>query len=205
MPIGRLHVLTDFHFQQRLSHAELARRALRGGADTIQFRHKTADIRHQLREAEPTARACRDAGGTLIVNDRIDIMLAVEAEGVHLGQTDFPVDAARRLLGPDVLIGATATTTRQTIRAQQQGADYVGFGPVFPTHSKENPASVKGLRGLEKACRAVDIPLIAIAGMTPDRVPQALQAGAHGVAVMTAITTADDPEEATRRFRRALG
>ena len=204
MPIGRLHVLTDFHFQQHLSHAELARRALRGGADTIQFRHKAAGIRHQLHQAELTARACRDAGEPLIVNDRIDVMLAVEADGVHLGQTDFPIDAARRLLGPEALIGATATTTKQAVRAQKEGADYIGFGPVFPTHSKKNPASVKGLRGLEETCRAVDIPIIAIAGMTPERASQALQAGAHGVAVMTAITMADDPEEATRQFRRAL-
>jgi len=202
--IGRLHVLTDFFFQQRLSHAALAQRVLAGGADTIQFRQKKGGVRHLLHEARPVAQVCHDAQVPLLINDRIDIALAVGAAGVHLGQADFPVADARRLLGEDALVGATATTRQQAEEAAAAGADYIGFGPVFPTASKDNPASVKGLRALMEVCQAVSLPVIAIAGMTPERVPEVLAAGAHGVAVMTAITTAADPTAATRHFRTAI-
>ena len=102
------------------------------------------------------------------------------------------------------MIGATATTAEAAAQAQADGADYVGFGPVFPTASKANPASVKGLDGLARACAAVTVPVIAIAGVTPERVGSCLEAGAWGVAVMTAVTTAAEPARATAAFREAL-
>lgn len=202
-PLGRLHVLTDFFLQQRFSHAELARRALDGGADTIQFRQKAGGLRHKLYEARRVAAVCRAAGASLIIDDHIDIALALGA-GVHLGQTDFPVEEARRLLGPGELIGATATTPAQVHRACRAGADYVGFGPVFSTGSKDNPSAVKGLHGLAAACAAASVPVIAIAGMTPERVRPALDAGAHGVAVLSAVALASDPAAAAARFRAAI-
>lgn len=206
--IGRLHVLTDLHLQQRHSHADLARMAMAGGADTLQFRHKAGSLREKLALLRPTAQACQDGGVPLLVDDHLDLALAVGAEGVHLGQLDLPVAEARAVLdrcaGPTRLIGATATTVQQAIDAQAAGADYVGFGPVFPTASKANPASVKGVEGLRAVCAALAIPVIAIAGMTPERVAAVLDAGAHGVAVMSAITLADDPVQATARFREAL-
>ena len=204
MPVGRLHVLTDFVFQQRFANADLAALAVRGGADTIQFRHKVASVRARLHEAERTAEACRTAGVPLLVNDDLALALAVGAAGVHLGQLDLPVAVARRILGPDALIGATVTDAAQARDAEAAGASYLGFGPVFPTQSKRNPASVKGLAGLADACAAVSIPVIAIAGITPERVSAVLDAGAHGVAVMTAITTAADPEAATAAFRHEI-
>jgi thiamine-phosphate pyrophosphorylase len=202
--IGRLHVLTDFHLQQRRPHAELARLAIRGGADSIQFRQKHGGIQNILIEAHRVAQVCRDASIPLIVDDRIDVMQAVGASGVHLGQQDFPVDEARALLGPDATIGATATKTHQVEDAYEMGADYIGFGPVFPTTSKRNPKSVKGPEGVREASEAVPIPIIAIGGITHDRVRPALEAGAHGVAVLSAICTAKNPERATARFRAAI-
>lgn len=204
MSIGRLHVLTDFHFQQRLTHAQLARLAAAAGADTIQFRQKAGHIQHRLYEAERTAAACREAGCTLLIDDDLTLALATGAAGVHLGQTDLPVGVARRILGAAAVVGATANTTRQAVDAWQAGADYIGFGPVFPTRSKANPAAVRGLAGLREACEAVPIPVVAIAGITPERVASVLEQGAHGVAVMTAVTTAPDPAAATRRFRAAI-
>ncbi len=204
MSIGRLHVLTDFHFQQRYSHAELARLAIEGGADTIQFRQKTGGIRHVLHEARLVREVCRSRGVPLLIDDHVDVMLAVGAEGVHLGQTDLPIDVARSILGPEAIIGATATTRAQAEAACEAGASYIGFGPVFPTSSKARVDSVKGLDGLEEVCRSVPIPVIAIAGITPQRVRPVLQAGAHGIAVMTAITLADRPDQMTARFRRIL-
>ncbi len=202
--IGTLHVLTDFHLQQEHAHEELARMAIRGGADSIQFRQKHGGIQNILIEARSVADVCRDASLPLIVDDRIDVAQAVDAPGVHLGQNDFPVDAARDILGPDVLIGATATKPGQAADAYEQGADYIGFGPVFPTTSKRNPKSVKGPEGLADACESVPIPVIAIGGITHDRVRPALEAGAHGVAVLSAVATATDPEQATARFRAAI-
>jgi thiamine-phosphate pyrophosphorylase len=204
MSIGRLHILTDFHFQQRLSHAELAERAIAGGADVIQFRQKPGTIRGKLYELQRTAAACRTGGALLIVDDHLDLALAVGAGGVHLGQDDLPVTIARTVLGDELVIGATASNADEARRAEDQGADYIGFGPVFPTSSKTNPAPIQGLRGLEAACRAVEVPVIGIAGMTPERVRSVLEAGAHGVAVMTAVTTAADVQAATVEFRRAV-
>lgn len=202
--LGRFHLLTDFHFQQRFTHAELAALGIEGGADIIQFRQKEGDIRAFLHEAEKTARACRERNTPLLINDRLDVMLGVEAAGIHLGQLDLPVRLARRILGPQAIIGATASTVRDALKAEEDGADYVGFGPVFETRSKANPASVKGLQGLEEVCKAVTIPVIAIAGITPERVRPVMEAGAYGFAVMTAITTAPSPTRAARHFRQEL-
>lgn len=202
--IGRLHVLTDFHLQQQHAHADLARMAVRGGADTIQFRQKHGGIQNILIEARKVAQVCRDASIPLVVDDRVDVTQSIGATGVHLGQNDFPVDAARSILGPDALIGATATKPEQAVRAYEMGADYIGFGPVFPTTSKRNPKSVKGPEGVRDASEAVPIPIIAIGGITHDRVRPALEAGAHGVAVLSAICTAKNPERATARFRAAI-
>ena len=207
-PIGRLHVLTDFHFQQRWSHADLARLAAAGGADTVQFRHKTGTTRHRLVSLRPTVTACTEAGVPCLVDDHLDLALAIGASGVHLGALDLPVADARRVadrLGADgFVIGATATTAEAARDAEAAGADYVGFGPVFPTASKASPARVKGLAGLAEAAAAVSIPVIAIAGITPERVGPCLDAGAWGVAVMTAVTTADDVTAAAAAFREAI-
>ena len=203
-PLGRLHVLTDTTRQERFSHAELARRALRGGAGVVQFRQKSSPIRAKLRAARAVAHVCAEAGAPLVVNDHLDVAQAVGAAGVHLGQDDFPVADARRVLGPDALIGATATTPNQARAASDDGADYVGFGPVFSTDSKADPASVKGVDGLRAACRAAGAPVVAIAGMTPERVGPCLKAGAHGVAVLGGVACANDPQQATCRYRTAL-
>lgn len=202
--IGRLHVITDFKMQQELSHAELARLAVRGGADTIQFRQKHGGIRNQLIEAHKTQAVCTDASIPLIINDRVDVAQAVGAAGIHLGQRDFPVDQARELLGEEFIIGATATTAEQAEEAYELGASYVGFGPVFETRSKRNPSNVKGLENLADACEAVPIPVIAIGGITHDRVRPILDAGAYGIAVLSAVATANNPERATARFRAAI-
>lgn len=203
-PIGKLHVLTDYHFQQRFSHAELARLAIEGGADAIQFRQKSGGIRHILREAQTTADVCRSHAVAFLINDRIDAALACDASGIHLGQTDFPIREARRILGDDKIIGATATTLDQALKAQDEGADYIGFGPVYETGSKSNPASVKGLRTLAAVCSELSIPVIGIAGIRAKRAQAVIRSGAHGVAVMTAVSTAHDPAQATREIRAAI-
>ena len=197
MEIGRLHVLTDYHLQQRWPHWTIARMAIRGGADVVQFREKHAGIRHVLHEAVRVAAECRAGDVPLIVDDRLDVAMAVGADGLHLGNDDMPVGIARRILGDSAVIGGTATTLEAARRAESEGASYIGFGPVYPTRSKANPASVKGLSGLARVCSSVRIPVIAIAGITAERVADVMRAGAHGVAVMTAVTLAPDPVAAT--------
>ena len=208
LPVGRLHVLTDLHFQQWHDHDHLATLAAAGGAETIQFRQKTGTVRDWLAGLRPTVAACRAAGVPCIVDDRLDLALAAGADGVHLGQLDLPVADARAIVdalgGACRLVGATASTAAEAAEAEAAGADYIGFGPVYATGSKASPASVKGVAGLAKACAAVRIPVIAIAGITAERVAPCLDAGAWGVAVMTAVTTADDVTAATARFRDAL-
>ena len=203
-PVGRLHVLTDFFFQQRYTHGQLARLLVDGGADVVQVRQKAGGPRHRLLAAQAVAQALQGDHVQWLVDDDVAIAAASGAHGVHLGQTDLPVPAARRVLGEHRLVGATATTAAQALQAQHEGADYIGFGPVFTTRSKDNPASVKGLVGLRAACEAVSIPVIAIAGITTERIVSVLEAGAHGVAVLSEIVLADDPEAATAAFRAAL-
>lgn len=202
--IGRLHVLTDFHYQQRFGADQLAELAIRGGADTIQFRQKRGPIRHKLAEAERVARVCRDSGTTLIIDDHLDVCLGVGADGVHLGQEDFPIDIARRILGDDCIIGATATTLEQARKAWEEGADYIGFGPIFPTGSKEKLASVKGTDVLAAVCDALEIPVIAIAGISLERIEPIMRAGAYGVAVLSAISGSRDPSTAASEIKAEL-
>ena len=204
LSVGRLHVLTDYHFQQRYSHAELSELAIRGGADTIQFRQKSGHVRHRLRSAKNTASVCSRTSTTLIIDDDIALALSVQASGVHLGADDFPVFEARQLLTPPRLIGATATTLEQALAAQDAGADYIGFGPVFRTQSKFNPTSVKGLTQLNRVCQSVSIPVIAIAGITVHRVESVLDSGAFGIAVMSAVSLAADPTSATGELREMI-
>jgi len=202
--IGRLHVLTDYTFQQRLTHAQLAEAAIRGGADVIQFRQKAGSIRDLVANAHDVAAVCRARGTTLLIDDHVDVALAVGADGVHLGQDDLPLSYARSVLGDGAIIGITAPSLDQARAAMIGGADYIGFGPVYPTRSKANPSATKGLEGVLEMANAVDIPIIGIAGITAKRCQDVLRAGAHGVAVMTAISCHDDPEAATREFARAI-
>ena len=202
--VGRLHVVTDATLQRRYAHADVARLAARGGADAVQFRQKTGTHRARWLALRDAAEALRGTGAALVVDDHADLALAAGA-GLHVGQTDLPVAVARRLLGPGATIGATATTADAARRAEADGASYVGFGPVFATASKANPDSVKGLGGLAEACAAVQIPVVAIGGITLARVAGVMAAGAWGVAVLSAVVCAADVEAAARRFAEALG
>lgn len=205
--IGRLHFLTDTEFQTRFSLEEIVLLALQGGADTIQFRQKSGTARDRLEKLRTVKSLCETHAVTFIVNDYLDLALAAGADGVHLGQDDLPIETARGLstqLATEFIIGATVTTREQAVKAEAEGADYLGFGPVFETSSKKNPAAVKGTKGLSEAVEAVRIPVVAIAGITVERVADVLETGAHGIAVMTAISTADDPENEAQRFTRVI-
>jgi thiamine-phosphate pyrophosphorylase len=202
--IGRLHILTDIVLQNRFSHMELAKSAIRGGADTIQFRQKEGSTREMIQVARDVKQACVESGVTFIVNDRVDVAIASEADGVHLGQDDFPIPLARELLGKERIIGGSAATMEEARKCLSDGADYVGFGPVYPTSSKDDAGPVSGISILKDVVEAIPLPIIAIGGVSAENTIEVIQAGAHGIAVISAVCCQEDPEQATRDLYRAL-
>ena len=133
--IGKLHILTDTILQSRFSHIELTEKAIAGGADTIQFRHKQGPTREMIQVSTEIKRLCTEKGVIFIVNDRIDVAIASEADGVHLGQDDFPIPLARKLLGDNRIIGGSAATMEEARKCLSDGADYVGFGQLLANRS----------------------------------------------------------------------
>lgn len=200
--VPQLHVLTD----ERPADAVLAftDTVLSAGAPGLQLRTKQRSDRDWLRLATAVAARCREAGATCIVNDRADVAVAAGAHGVHLGADDLPVAAARAVVGPDLLVGATARDAEQAAAAVADGADYLGVGPVFETTTKAGLPAPIGPAGLAAVAAAVDVPVIGISGITAERVAEVLAAGAHGVAVTSAVTRADDPAAAVRGLLAAI-
>jgi len=200
----RLHVLTDRALSRGRSTAEVVTAALAGGATVVQLRDKERTGATLVRVGHHLRALTRARGGLLIVNDRVDVALAIDADGAHVGQDDLPAREARRVLGPDRLLGVSARTVEEAVRAAGEGADYIGFGPVFPTTTKGEAGPPRGLEDLRRACRAVAVPIVAIGGITPDNVGDVLVAGAAGVAVIAAVVTAPDIAAATRTLREAI-
>lgn len=192
MPSYDLCVITRNVEHLNRTHLDVARAALEGGATIIQFRDKELDSRALLDLATQLRQLTRARGATFIVNDRVDIALASDADGVHLGQDDLPISAARGILGPHALIGASATTPPEALAAQQAGASYLGVGPIFPTPSKADAGEAIGLTALTEIRRAVTIPVLAIGGLTCENIPGVIHAGADGIAVISAVAEAPD-------------
>ena len=203
--LGRLHVITDEVLQTRFSHAELAAMATRGGADTVQYREKRPRLTRELvADASAVVAACAANGASCIVDDRADVTAAAGAHGLHLGRDDLAPAVARRLLGPDVLLGGTANSIEEAREVWQRSIDYLGVGPVYGTQSKANPAPVLGIPQLRAIVRQCPVPVIAIGSITAGRVAEVLEAGAYGIAVLSAITCAADPEAAASEFANAI-
>ncbi len=169
----------------------LAETMLEAGARIMQLRLKDAPGRDFLAAARAIAEMCRKRGATLIVNDRVDIAILTGAHGVHLGQTDLPLDAARRIIGHDRMIGISTHNLEQARAAEDGGADYIGFGPMYPGGLRNN-ASGKGLDELRVIRAAIKIPIVAIGGITEARVAETLAAGADAVAIITDVVNAPD-------------
>jgi thiamine-phosphate pyrophosphorylase len=195
--LGRLHVIVD--------SLDLARHAVASGAPVLQVRVKGLLDREVYERAASIAELCRDTGVTCIVNDRTDVALAVGAHGVHVGSGDLPVPVVRQLVGAALLVGGTARDPATARRLVAGGADYLGVGPCFPTSSKTGLPEPGGPERVRAVVAAVDVPVVAIAGVTAARVPALIAAGAWGVAVIGAVCDADDPATATKELLAALG
>jgi len=199
----RLYVIIDRAATGTRPLAQIAHAAIRGGADVLQLRDKTASTKALLAEAAGLLRLTRAAGIPFIVNDRADIAHAVGADGVHLGQEDMPVAAARRLLGPGRLIGKSTHTLEQARTAEDEGPDYIGVGPIFPTPTKPDYGHV-GLGLITQVMQQVKVPAVCIGGIDADNLTQVLEAGAERIAVVRAVCAASSPEAAARRLKEAL-
>jgi thiamine-phosphate pyrophosphorylase len=202
--IGRLHVITDTELQDLFSHVELARMAIAGGADTVQFRQKEGSTRKMIQTAREMKHLCASAGVTFIVNDRLDVAIASESDGVHLGQDDFPIPLAREILGENKIIGGSAVTLDEARKCLEESADYVGFGPVYPTTSKADAGPVSGINLLKEVIDKVSLTFIAIGGVNKNNALEVIRAGAQGIAVISAVCCQQDPEKATRELFQAL-
>ena len=196
--IGVLHVITDTALQSRFTHAELAELASEGGADTVQFRQKHGTTRELIAMAQDMQTICVQHKVPLIVNDRADIALAVGATGTHFGQDDMPVSIGRQILSTKAIIGASARTEDKILEAISEGADYIGFGPIYGTTSKSDAEMPKGLERLRRMCDIAACPVIAIGGISVQTAGDVIRAGAHGIAVISAVCAHPEPTVATQ-------
>ncbi len=191
-----LCVITD----ETLCPLSLAEKSLKGGAAMIQLRHKHASGSQLFLWAVEILKLCRQYQALCIINDRVDIAMASRADGVHLGQQDMPIEAARKLLGHDRIIGITASSLKEALQAQKDGADYIGFGHIFPTSSKKKESAPLGTETLRQAATNLSLPIVAIGGISHENAASLISSGASAVAVISAVSRATDPTLATRNL-----
>lgn len=193
------------HFTQQISYAEGIRMALEGGCRWIQLRMKDAPAEEIIACAEEVLPLCRRHGAKFLLDDHVELVRQLGADGVHLGKNDMPVDEARKILGPDIIIGGTANTIEDIIRLHKQGADYIGCGPFRFTTTKKNLSPILGLDGykgivLKMKELGIDLPIVAIGGITVEDIPAVMGTGVSGIALSGAILGASDPVEMTARI-----
>ncbi len=188
-----LYVVTDENLSNGYSHAEIAKLAVDGGANVIQFRDKDMDSASLFAEAVKIRRITKDKA-LFIVNDRLDIALASKADGVHLGQSDLPVDVVRRLVPEDFIIGISIGSVEEALKGVRDGADYVAVSPVFSTGSKPDAGTGHGISCISAVRQAVekDIPVLGIGGINSENIPEVIKAGLDGICVISAVVSAPD-------------
>jgi thiamine-phosphate pyrophosphorylase len=199
-----LYLVTDRNLSRGRSTLEIVRAAVRGGVTCLQLREKTCSTREFIEEALKLKAFLDSSGVALIINDRVDVALAVAADGVHLGQSDMPLAAARSIVGDSMVIGISAESLRDAVEAESGGADYLGVSPIFVTPTKTDTAAPLGLAGLQAIRRAVKIPLVGIGGLNRGNAAEVVRSGADGVAVVSAIVAAEDSEQAARDLKREI-
>ena len=197
-----LYAVTDRHWLDGRTLYEVVKESLDGGATFIQLREKTLDEETFLQEAKELQKLCKEYKVPFVINDNVDIALAMDADGVHVGQSDMEAGDVRAKLGPEKIIGVSAQTVEQAILAEKRGADYLGVGAVFPTGSKDDATEVSH-DTLKAICEAVSIPVIAIGGITQENVSELSGNGICGIAVISAIYGQKDIKKATENLKEA--
>lgn len=195
-----VYAVTDRHWlQEDETLCDVVEKALRGGATFIQLREKNLDNEHFMEEAKQLQTLCREYNVPFVINDNVQIAMTMNADGVHVGQSDMEAGNVRELLGPDKIIGVSTGTVEEALRAEQHGADYLGVGAVFPTGSKDDAKPVT-METLKEITDAVSIPVVAIGGITEENTLTLAGSGIDGVAVISAIFGQKDIETAARRL-----
>lgn len=194
-----LYLVTSAALSAGRSTPDIVRAALAGGVRLIQLREKDLSLRDMMPLARTVRRLTAEAGALLIVNDRVDVALAIGADGVHLGQDDLPVADARRV-APDLIIGASSHSEAEAAAAGRDGASYVNIGPLFPTKTKAWTGEFLGLDGLRRIAPAASIPFTVMGGIKAEHIPGLIAAGARTIAMVTAVTAAPDPCAAARQL-----
>ena len=195
-----LYLVTDHRNKTDEEFLNIIEEAIKGGTSIVQLREKTASTKDFYQLALKVKEITTRYDVPLLINDRIDIALAVDSEGVHLGQDDMPADIARKIIGDDKILGVSASTVEEAIKAQIDGADYIGSGAVFPTATKDDADSVSK-EELKSIVDSIDIPVVAIGGITIENASELKDTGIAGFSVVSAIMSADDPKEASQKLR----
>ena len=199
----RIYFITDSTPYTEQEFLDRVRSALRGGVSLIQLREKQRTTREYIDLAQKVGALAAQFGVPLIIDDRIDVALASGVQGVHLGQSDMPIKTARKILGEDYIIGATAKTVDQALEAYEQGADYLGVGAIYPTTTKVKTV-LTSTETLDKICKAVPIPVNAIGGLNKDNIDVLKGIGIKGVCAVSAIMKAPDPKTAAEELSAAV-
>lgn len=195
-----LYAVTDRHWLGKRSLKEVVKESLDGGVTFVQLREKTLEDDKFLEEAKELKQLCKEYDVPFVINDNVDIAIAMDADGVHVGQSDMEAGNVREKLGPDKIIGVSAQTVEQAVLAEQRGADYLGVGAVFPTGSKDDAVEVSH-ETLKAICEAVSIPVIAIGGISVGNVKELAGSGIVGIAVISAIYAAKDIKKAAEDLK----
>ncbi len=199
----QLYVITDRSVIGDKALIHIVEAAIEGGAEVIQLRDKNVSARELVEIGKELRALCRDKGVLFIINDRPDVAVAIDCDGVHLGQDDLPIEAARRVVGPDRIIGVSTHSLDQAVRAQEQGADYIGVGPIFATPTKKDYRPV-GLKLILQIKEKLSIPFVAIGGINENNIDEVIEAGAECVAVVRAVMGAESPAKAARKLREKI-
>ena len=172
---------------------------IKGGVTVVQIREKTADTLDFFNLALKVKEITRKYNVPLIINDRVDVALAIDAEGVHVGQSDMPCDVTRKLVGPDKIVGVSAATIDEAKKAEKDGADYIGTGAVFPTVTKDDAPKITK-KDLKEIVDSINIPVVAIGGITLDNAHELIDTGIAGLSVVSAIMSSDDPKKSSEKL-----
>lgn len=200
----RLYLVTDDQ-QDLATLKRVVSKAVEGGVTMVQVREKHGDVRAFIERALAVKEILKDSGVPLIINDRVDVALAVDADGVHLGQSDMPAKVARQLIGPDKILGLSIETQEQLAEADSLPIDYIGLSAIFATPTKTNTKYHWGIDGLKSALKVTSLPIVAIGGIHEGNIPELCSTGVHGLALVSAICSADDPKASAARLLELMG
>jgi thiamine-phosphate pyrophosphorylase len=198
-----LYFITDSRLTKKTVLEDVGS-ALKAGVKIIQYREKDKNTHDMIIEAEEIKKLCKKSGALIIINDRVDVALAADADGIHLGNEDMDYITARRMLGRDKIIGLTVHNIEEALEAESKGADYIGISPVFETLTKPDAGMPAGIKFVREVKDRIKIPLVAIGGINRSNIKNVLEAGAKSVAIISAIVTSPDVEKECREFRKII-